>query len=280
MMVARRASAVIPIKLLWLQYSPALYNPKAGGMARFQARVQPPPIRVWHLANYPAVPALRAIVGENLPAHRPLGSVQAGPSGIRPLGHVEFRLVGPVHVDGDGDPVSLVPTRRGIRHHQPATGRVVGIPRGFLHKDRLSRYVLQGDPLGVYLLGPPHAAGPRGEGLRPTKPQRLTGSAGAGPVPIAGRRSRMAIVRLVDGRCRAQRVFAHFHGVAPWGGPDPDFHEPSITQEPVIVRGVALAVCQTPEHAGHVRVDCQRAHICPHRAEAWVRALGWFNCRA
>ena len=86
MMAARRASAVIPIKSLRAQYPPAMYNPKAGGMARFQAGVRPPPVRVWHLADYPAVSALRAIVGENLPAHRLLGSVQAGLSGIRPLG--------------------------------------------------------------------------------------------------------------------------------------------------------------------------------------------------
>ena len=86
MMAARRASAVIPIKSLRAQYPPAMYNPKAGGMARFQAGVRPPLVRVWHLADYPAVSALRAIVGENLPAHRLLGPVQAGLSGIRPLG--------------------------------------------------------------------------------------------------------------------------------------------------------------------------------------------------
>ena len=43
MMAARRASAVIPIKSLRAQYPPAMYNPKAGGMARFQAGVRPPP---------------------------------------------------------------------------------------------------------------------------------------------------------------------------------------------------------------------------------------------
>ena len=85
MMAARRASAVIPIKSLRAQYPPAMYNPKAGGMARFQAGVPPPPVRVC-LADLPAVSALRAVVGENLPAHRLLGSVQAGLFGIRPLG--------------------------------------------------------------------------------------------------------------------------------------------------------------------------------------------------
>ena len=88
MTAARRASAVIPIKSLRAQYPPAMYNPKAGGMARFQAGVRPPPppVRVWHLADLHAVSALRAVVGENLPAHRLLGSVQAGLSGILPLG--------------------------------------------------------------------------------------------------------------------------------------------------------------------------------------------------
>ena len=43
MMAARRASAVIPIKSLRAQYPPAMYNPKAGGIARFQAGVRPPP---------------------------------------------------------------------------------------------------------------------------------------------------------------------------------------------------------------------------------------------
>ena len=43
MMAARRASAVIPIKSLRAQYPPAMYNPKKGGMARFQAGVRPPP---------------------------------------------------------------------------------------------------------------------------------------------------------------------------------------------------------------------------------------------
>ena len=86
MAAARRASAVIPIKSVRAQYPPAMYNPKAGGMARFQAGVRPPPVRVWHLADFPAVSALRAIVRENLSSHRLLGSVQAGLSGIRPLG--------------------------------------------------------------------------------------------------------------------------------------------------------------------------------------------------
>ena len=86
MTAARRASAVIPIKSLRAQYHPAMYNPKAGGMALFQAGVRPPPVRVWHLADLPAVSALRAIVGENLPAHRLLGSVQEGLSGKGPLG--------------------------------------------------------------------------------------------------------------------------------------------------------------------------------------------------
>ena len=43
MTAARRASAVIFIKSLRAQYPAAMYNPKAGGMARFQAGVRPPP---------------------------------------------------------------------------------------------------------------------------------------------------------------------------------------------------------------------------------------------
>ena len=86
MTAARCASAVIPIKSLRSQYPPAMYNPKAGGMARFQAGVRTPPVRVWHLADLPAASALRAVVGENLPAHRLLGPVQAGLSGILPMG--------------------------------------------------------------------------------------------------------------------------------------------------------------------------------------------------
>ena len=43
MTAARRASTVIPIKSLRAQYPLAMYNPKAGGMARFQAGVRPPP---------------------------------------------------------------------------------------------------------------------------------------------------------------------------------------------------------------------------------------------
>ena len=64
MMAARRASAVIPIKSLRAQYPPAMYNPKAGGMARFQAGVRPPPVRVWHLADFPAISALRELWGK------------------------------------------------------------------------------------------------------------------------------------------------------------------------------------------------------------------------
>ena len=79
------ASAVIPLESLRVQHPPAMYNPKASGMARFQAGV-PPPIRVRHLANLPAIPAMRAVVGENVPAHLLLGPLQAGLSGILPLG--------------------------------------------------------------------------------------------------------------------------------------------------------------------------------------------------
>ena len=43
MTAARRASAVIPLKSLPPQYTPAMYIPKAGGMARFQAGFRPPP---------------------------------------------------------------------------------------------------------------------------------------------------------------------------------------------------------------------------------------------
>ena len=43
MTAARRASAMIPIKSLWVQYPPAMYSPQAGGMARFQAGVRTPP---------------------------------------------------------------------------------------------------------------------------------------------------------------------------------------------------------------------------------------------
>ena len=85
MTAARRASAAIPIKSLRAQYPPAMYNPKAGGMARFHAGVRPSPVRMWHLAHLPAVSALRAVVGENPPAHHLLGFVQAGLSGILPL---------------------------------------------------------------------------------------------------------------------------------------------------------------------------------------------------
>ena len=57
-------------------------------MARFQAGVcpPPPPVWVWHLADLPAVSALCAVVGENLPAHRLLAPVEAGLSGILPVG--------------------------------------------------------------------------------------------------------------------------------------------------------------------------------------------------
>ena len=74
---ARRALAVIPLKSLQVQYPRAMYTPEAGGMARFQAGVRPPPPPpwVWHLADLPAVSALRAVVGENVPAHRLLGPV-------------------------------------------------------------------------------------------------------------------------------------------------------------------------------------------------------------
>ena len=65
---------------------PSGYVQPKGGMARFQAGVRPPPVRIWHLADLPAVSAMLAVVGENLPAHRLLGPVQAGLSGILPLG--------------------------------------------------------------------------------------------------------------------------------------------------------------------------------------------------
>ena len=39
-----------------------------------------------YLANFPAVSALRVVVGENLPAHRLLGPLRAGLLGILPLG--------------------------------------------------------------------------------------------------------------------------------------------------------------------------------------------------
>ena len=113
-------------------------------------------------------------------------------------------------------------------------------------------------------MGPLHAAGPRGEGIRSTKPRGPTRSAGAGPVPITGRQSRVAVVCLVDGRRRAQWVFAHLHGVAPRSVPDPDFHEPRIAQEPVMVRGVAITVRQAPKYRGHVRVEPPKgAHVPP-----------------
>ena len=48
-------------------------------------------------------------------------------------------------MDRGGHPVRLVPPGHWIRHHQTATGCVVGVPRGVLHEDRLNRYVLQGD---------------------------------------------------------------------------------------------------------------------------------------
>ena len=56
-------------------------------MARFQAGAQPPPVRVWHLADLPALSALRAAAGHgNSPVHGLLGPVEAGRSGILPLG--------------------------------------------------------------------------------------------------------------------------------------------------------------------------------------------------
>ena len=86
MMALRRASAVIPLKSLRAQYPPAMYNPKAGGMARFPAGVRTPRVRVWHPADLPAVSALRAVVEEKLTVHRVIGPVHAGLSGILPLG--------------------------------------------------------------------------------------------------------------------------------------------------------------------------------------------------
>ena len=43
MTAARRGSAVIPLRSPRAQYPPAMYNPKASGMAQFQAGVRPPP---------------------------------------------------------------------------------------------------------------------------------------------------------------------------------------------------------------------------------------------
>ena len=57
-------------------------------MARFQAGVRrpPAPFRRWHSADLTAESALRGVVRENLLAHRLLGPVEAGLSGILPLG--------------------------------------------------------------------------------------------------------------------------------------------------------------------------------------------------
>ena len=55
---SRRVSAVVPLKSLRAQYPPAMYNPKAGGMAGVCRGLTPPPlVRVWHLADLPAVSA-------------------------------------------------------------------------------------------------------------------------------------------------------------------------------------------------------------------------------
>ena len=87
MTATRHGSAVVPLKSLRAQYPPAMHNPEAGGMARFQAGVRPPPpVRVWHLADLPAVSALCAIVGENLPTHRLLGPWRQGSRASCPLG--------------------------------------------------------------------------------------------------------------------------------------------------------------------------------------------------
>ena len=127
MMAARRASAVIPIKSLRAQYPPAMYNPKAGGMARFQAGVRPPPGPVVAPHRLPrhlrppgdcggkpaSAPPARACAGGAL-RHSPSGSgcvdhvcAQLRPSaeppqisdpGFRPMGaHVRPLAVPPGH---------------------------------------------------------------------------------------------------------------------------------------------------------------------------------------
>ena len=86
MTAARRAFAVIPLKSPRAQYPLAMYNRWASGTARFQAGVRPLQARLWHLADLPTASALRAVVGDNVPAHRLLGPVQAGLTGILALG--------------------------------------------------------------------------------------------------------------------------------------------------------------------------------------------------
>ena len=74
----------------------------------------------------------------------------------------------------------------------------------------------------------------------------------------------MGIARLAGVARRTHRVLGHLHGVALLDGPHSDFHEPSIPEEPVVVRGVAVAVCQPPEYAWHVRAKPpEGAHVSP-----------------
>ena len=56
-----------------------MYNPTAGGMARFRAGVWPLLVCLWQVADLPAVSALHAMAGGgNVPVHQLLGPVEVG----------------------------------------------------------------------------------------------------------------------------------------------------------------------------------------------------------
>ena len=56
----------------------------------------------------------------------------------------------------------------------------------------------------------------------------------------------MGIVHLACGAHRSQGVLGHLHVMALRDSPDPDIHEPGVPEETILVRGVAVAVRQTP----------------------------------
>ena len=93
MTAARRASTVIPIKSLRAQYPPAMYNPKAGGMARFQAGVRPPPSPFQGVASRGPPRRLRPPGGRG---GEPAGTSPARVSAGGALGHI---APGPRRVD-------------------------------------------------------------------------------------------------------------------------------------------------------------------------------------
>ena len=56
----------------------------------------------------------------------------------------------------------------------------------------------------------------------------------------------MGIVRLAGGARRSQGVLGQLHVMAPRDSADPDIHEQGVLEETIVVRGVAVAVRQTP----------------------------------